>query len=276
MKYREDIKILGILGNPLKQSLSPLLHNYWIKKYKLNAIYLPLITNEIRCLDKTLKNFNFLGLNVTIPFKKEVLRYLDKVDKGAKKIKAVNTIVCKNKIIKGYNTDIFGFSAGIKTELEWNKKRPTIVFGAGGAAESVLCFLTNSNAKDIIVINRTKNRGEKISKKYKGVRHVKNIDNSLLKEAGLIVNTTSLGMLGYKELDIELKGINKEVIIYDIVYNPEMTGLIKKAKKEKLKTISGLSMFLEQAKKSFKLWFNIDPVIDNKFLIKLKKEIKGK
>ena len=83
-------------------------------------------------------------------------------------------------------------------------------------------------------------------------------------------------MLGYKELDIELKGINKEVIIYDIVYNPEMTGLIKKAKKEKLKTISGLSMFLEQAKKSFKLWFNIDPVIDNKFLIKLKKEIKGK
>ena len=276
MRYKEDIKILGIIGNPLRQSMSPLLHNYWIKKYGLNAIYLPFLIKDTAFLNKALKTFNIVGLNVTIPFKKETIKQLDRMDRGAKTINAVNTIVCKNKITKGYNTDIYGFSKGIKPELNWNKTRPTIIFGAGGVAESILYFLTSSNAKNITIINRNKSRGQMLAKKYKGTRYINKANKGLLKEAGLIVNATSLGMVGYKDLEVNLKGINKEAIIYDIVYNPEITGLIKQAKKEKLKIVSGLSMFIEQAKKSFELWFNINPVIDKNFLLKLKREIKGK
>ena len=135
MINNETFKALGIIGKPLKQSLSPFLHNYWIKKYGLSSFYLPLPIDDIKYLDVAIKKLNFLGLNITIPYKKNIIDQLDLVDEGARKIEAVNTLICTNNKVKGFNTDIIGFKKGLQKK-KWNKKRPVIIFGAGGAAEA--------------------------------------------------------------------------------------------------------------------------------------------
>ena len=107
-----DINVVGIIGYPLKQSLSPLLHNYWINAYKLNSCYLPFTIKNIKNIDKAIKTLNIRGLNVTIPYKKEIIKYLDEIDDEAKRLEAVNTIINTNGKLKGYNTDVFGFKRG--------------------------------------------------------------------------------------------------------------------------------------------------------------------
>lgn len=271
MVNNEKFRALGVIGNPLKQSLSPFLHNYWINQYQISSYYLPLPIKKIINIKTAVKVFNFLGLNVTIPYKKKIIGYLDSIDKGAKAINAVNTILYKNNKIKGYNTDIIGFQKGLINK-RWNKNRPVIIFGAGGAAEAVVYFLKSEKIKDIIIINRTKNKAEKIIKRYKNIKFDYKINN-YMKEAGLIINTTSLGMVGYPNLKIKLNKVNKEAIIYDIVYNPINTYLIKNARKYNLTNITGLEMFIEQARASFSIWFNIQPEINNKLITSIKKRI---
>lgn len=272
MINNEKFKTIGIIGNPLRQSLSPYLHNYWINKYKINSYYVPLPIKKVNNLNKALKALNFLGLNVTIPFKKEIIKELDVIDSSAKEINAVNTLVFKNNKIKGYNTDIVGFREGLKNNA-WDKNKPVYLFGAGGAADAILQYLKKEKIKNITIINRTKSRAKAISKKYENINFSTRLDNKI-KEAGLIINSTSLGMIGYPDLKIDLKGINKKAIVYDIVYNPINTKLILEAKKQKLTTVTGLEMFIEQARASFKIWFNINPQIDNKLILEIKRKIK--
>ena len=276
MKIKSDIRVAGIIGNPLRQSMSPLIHNYWIKKYAINAIYIPFQINSIISLNEAIKTFNLVGLNVTIPFKKKVFQKLDRIDKAAEKINAVNTIVNKNKILKGYNTDIYGFGKGLEARINWNKKRPIYIFGAGGAAEAIAYYFHKLKIHDITIVNRTKSKAKKLATKYKGMKFTSKINTKIFREAGLVVNTTSLGMIGYPDLNLNLRSMNREAIIYDIVYNPENTKLLREAKKHKIDTVSGLDMFIEQAKRSFELWFDIKPEIDKKFLFLLRKEIKQK
>ena len=269
MTNNETFKAVGIIGKPLKQSLSPYLHNYWINKYGLASYYLPLPINNVDNLKNSLKKLNFLGLNVTIPFKKQIIKHLDLIDKSAEGIGAVNTISIKNNKLKGYNTDIIGFKKGL-LKKRWNKKRPVVIFGSGGAAEAIIYFLKLENVKDITVVNRTKKRAREIIKKYGNIKFT--TDFSLnIKEAGLIINSTSLGMVGYPELKVKLNNTNKEIIIYDIVYNPLNTELIKEAKIQNLQHISGLNMFIEQARSSFEIWFREKPEV-SKYLIKNIKE----
>ena len=194
MINNETFKSVGIIGNPLKQSLSPFLHNYWIKKYGLSSYYLPLPIKNTSNIKQALSKFNFLGLNVTIPYKRSIIFQLDSLDISAKKIQAVNTILYKNKRLKGFNTDIIGFAKGL-FKKKWNKKRPVIVFGAGGAAEAIIYFLKLENIKDIIIVNRTKKRADLIIKKYRNIKFTTNF-NLNINEAGLIINTSSLGMMG--------------------------------------------------------------------------------
>ena len=271
MINNETFKAVGIIGNPLKQSLSPYLHNYWIKKYNLSSYYLPLPIKNTNHLKAAIKKLNFLGLNITIPYKKSIINQLDIVDKGAKKIEAVNTLIGINNKLKGFNTDIIGFKKGL-LKKKWNKKRPVIIFGAGGAAEAIIYFLKSENIKDITVVNRTKKRAKEIVKKYKNIKFSSDF-NLDIKEAGLIINTSSLGMIGYPELKIELNKINKEGIIYDIVYNPINTHLIKKAKEQKLEFVTGLDMFVEQARASFEIWFKFKPAIDITLINNIKRKI---
>ncbi len=271
MINNENFRALGIIGNPLKQSISPFLHNYWINQYKISSYYLPLPVKNINNVKASLKALNFLGLNVTIPYKKKIIGHLDFVDKSAKTINAVNTLLCKNNKIKGYNTDILGFKKGL-VDKKWNKERPVIIFGAGGAAEAVAYFLKSENIKEIIMINRTKNNATKIINRYKNIKFNYKV-KEYIKEAGLIINTTSLGMVGYPDLKVKLNKVNKEAIVYDIVYNPIHTNLIKDAKKHKLTTITGLDMFIEQAKASFSIWFDIQPEVNSRLIISIKKRI---
>ena len=274
MINNETFKSVGIIGKPLKQSLSPYLHNHWIKKYGLSSYYLPLPIKSTSDIKQAINKFNFLGLNITIPYKRSIINQLDSLDNSAKRIQAVNTILYKNKKLKGFNTDIIGFAKGV-LKKKWNKKRPVVVFGAGGAAEAIIYFLKLENIKDIIIVNRTKKRADLIIKKYKNIKFTTNF-NLDVNEAGLIINTSSLGMIGYPELKIKLNNVNKEAIIYDIVYNPINTRLIKEAKKHKLEYISGLEMFIEQAKASFEIWFQIQPEVDKNLIINLKKRLNSK
>ena len=271
MIYNENFKAVGIIGKPLKQSLSPYLHNYWIKKYGLASYYLPLPIDNINYLKGAIKKLNFLGLNITIPYKKSIINQLDTIDEGARKIKAVNTLICINNKLKGFNTDIIGFKKGL-LKKNWNKKRPVIVFGAGGAAEAILYFLKLENIRDITVVNRTKKRAIEIARKYKNIKFSSDFKLDI-KEAGLIINTSSLGMIGYPELTINLSKVNKEAIIYDIVYNPINTYIITEAKKNKLEVVTGLDMFLEQARASFEVWFKIKPEINTSLINNIKKKI---
>ena len=271
MINNETFKAVGIIGKPLKQSLSPYLHNHWINKYGISSYYLPLPINNIKHLKAAIKKLNFLGLNITIPYKKYIINQLDSVDLGARKIEAVNTLICTNNKLKGFNTDIIGFKKGL-LKKKWNKQRPAIIFGAGGAAEAILYFLKSENIKDITVVNRTKKRAKEIAKKYKNIKFSSDF-NLDVKEAGLIVNTSSLGMIGYPELKIKLNKINKEAVIYDIVYNPINTFLITEAKRQKLEFVTGLDMFVEQARASFEIWFKIKPDVSISLINKIKKKI---
>lgn len=271
MINNETFKAVGIIGKPLKQSLSPYLHNYWIKKYGLSSFYLPLPIDNINHFKVAIKKLNFLGLNITIPYKKAIINQLDLVDEGARKIQAVNTLICIKNKLKGFNTDIIGFKKGL-LKKKWNRERPVIIFGAGGAAEAILYFLKSENIKDITIINRTKKRIKEIAKKYKKIRFSSDFRLDI-KEAGLIINTSSLGMIGYPDLKIELDRINKDAIIYDIVYNPINTYLISEAKKQRLEFVTGLDMFVEQARASFEIWFKIKPDISTSLINNIKNRI---
>ena len=158
---------------------------------------------------------------------------------------------------------------------KWNKQRPVTIFGAGGAAEAILYFLKSEDIKNITVINRSKRRVRNIAKKYKNISFSSDFKLDI-KEAGLIINTSSLGMIGYPELKVKLNKINKEAIIYDIVYNPINTYFIREAKKHKLEFVTGLDMFIEQARASFEIWFKIKPDINTSLINNIKKKISKK
>ena len=276
MRKKNKFRLTGIIGNPLKQTMSPLLHNYWIQKNKINSYYIPIEIENLNNIHIAIKKINFVGMNVTIPYKKEIIGYLDAVEEEAKKLQAVNTIVNKEGKLLGTNTDIIGFEKGLEKINYWNKNKPAIIIGAGGAAESIVHALSKNNLKEIYIINRTEKRAKKIAEKHSKVFCGKWLDYDIINNSGLIINSTSLGMTGYQELPIKLKNVEKDAIIYDIVYNPLKTGFIKKALKEELQTITGLDMFIGQALESFKLWFNKTPKIDGRVLKDLKKAIEKK
>jgi shikimate dehydrogenase len=269
----DNFRLVGIIGNPLTQSMSPMLHNYWLKKYKINSFYVPFPIKKLSDIKLPIKSMNLVGLNITIPYKKEIIKHLDSINKKAKEINAVNTVLNKKGKLIGYNTDIEGFGRGLEKKDNWIKNKPVYIFGAGGAAEAIISFIYSAGSKDITIINRTIDNAKKIAKRYKGIKFVDTSKKINFAEAGLIVNTTSLGMIGYPNLNIDLKGINKKAIIYDIVYNPIETNLIIKAQKQGLEYITGIDMFIEQAIRSFEIWFNITPEIDKNLLDSLKKKI---
>ncbi len=272
MKSKE-YKVLGILGNPLKQSMSPVLHNYWIRKHNLENYYCKFQLENIDNIRTAIKTLGLKGLNVTIPYKKKIIRHLDKIDKTSEMLQAVNTINNKEGVLKGYNTDVSGFLLGLKN-IKLDKNKPAIVLGAGGAAEAVVYSLLLIGIKEIYLMNRTKSKASKIARKYKKVFSENWINYELINNSGLIINTTSLGMIGYPALPVSLKKVSKETVVYDIVYNPVETKFIKDAKRQKLKHVTGLSMFLGQAQESFKIWFKIKPVMSSYLVSKIKKNIK--
>lgn len=267
----------GVIGYPVKHSLSPRIHNYWLKKYNIKGSY-----DAIEVHPDNLKGFlvsmiknGFSGVNVTIPHKEKVLEILNNAaDPFAKFIGAVNTIIIKDKNFICTNTDFIGFSRNViekEPEFDFSEGK-AVVIGAGGAARAVIFALLSLNVPEIIIVNRTREKSEII--KTKAIKNFQVADkkilvaewkniSEILKNASLLVNTTSLGMVGQNKLEIDLSNLPKTALVNDIVYNPLETKLLKTAKLRGNKVVDGLGMLLHQAAPGFEAWFGVRPEIDD-------------
>tara|TARA_Y100000589_G_scaffold326466_1_gene366273 strand:- start:440 stop:1282 length:843 start_codon:yes stop_codon:yes gene_type:complete len=260
---------LFVIGKPIKHSRSPTIHNYWIEKYSLDASYnkLEVEMNEIQDLIRDLKEERIRGFNVTIPYKKVIIDFVDELEESSLKSNAVNTVYkSKNKIV-GANTDGLGFISSLQKDLNFNFDSNTNVMciGAGGAAYGIVSSLIDFNPKTIKIINRTKSAGTKLIKHFKEFTGSNKTfeANSICcnpdYHTDLLINCTSCGMNGKNPLDIDLSSMNKKSLVYDLVYDPTMTPLMKIAREKKLNYTNGFYMLARQAAESFYRWFGIKP-----------------
>ena len=249
-----------VVGNPIDHSLSPKLHNYWFKKNNLNAIYDKKKTDEkdLQSIISEVKENKINGVNVTVPFKKAIIPYLDKLSLEAEQTQSVNTIFLNNNNLVGHNTDIFGFTKAIKN-LDFNiKGKKIFILGAGGVVPSLIFALKKMNVSKIIVSNRTKIKAEDLKSRFDNLEI---LDWGDVTNFDVIINATSLGLNDEKiDLDFSRYGNNK--LFYDVIYNPVETNFLKEGKKLGNKTENGKLMFVYQAYEAFRLWHGIEPKIN--------------
>ena len=273
------MKKYSIIGEPVTHSLSPKLHNYWFKKYKIDAEYslLPIAEDEIKNVIDKIRSEEIGGINVTLPYKKKVIPFLDKLVNDAKDTNSVNTIYKndKNEII-GDNTDVFGFQSGYLKELEQAsfKNRKVLVIGAGGVSPSIILALEKSKIKEISLINRTLEKSILLQKQFSKIQIIEWVKlESIFENYDIIINATSLGLKNNKQFDIKFKKFKSSMIYIDTVYNPLETVMIKNLKNYNIRSFNGLDMFLYQGQKSFYLWNKLSPEIGKDLVETLKKEI---
>ena len=281
------INKIAILGHPIKHTLSPKMHNYWLKELGISGRY-EAINTPTKNFKKTIKKLckeGYKGVNLTLPLKEEALKYLNKKDRIVDFVGATNVLIfSKQNIIEGKNTDVYGFKKSL-IKLVKNKKRKTaIIIGSGGSARAVLCELIVMRYKKISIFNRTKKNAEKIRKdfikKFSSNLKIKIISKNLknlkrnLKETDLLVNATPIGMKNFSGLNISVEKLRTDSAVFDLVYNPLETKLIKDSKKRGIKNTNGLDMLMYQAQKSFYYWLNKKPKTINKLKKILEKEIK--
>lgn len=265
---KRDFGLLGIIGYPLTHTMSPYLHNYLFEKKNLNLRYFPFEVKPEH-LERAIDGIRALGikgLNVTVPYKQKVIPYLDRVSKEAKQIGAVNTIENKSGVLKGYNTDVLGFSRTLKEEKVEIEDTKAIVLGAGGAARAVLYSLIENDIHQIAIYNRTlanaRVLARELSEKLEFAKfkcHQLNENHKLrkdLEDTKLLVNTTPVGMYPATnksplESDVQL---NENLVVFDLIYNPPKTKLLKRAEKLCAKTINGLDMLIYQGIEALNIW----------------------
>ena len=265
--------VLGLLGEHIENSLSPLIHMNFIRCYSLNYSYLPfqIKSNNLEKAIIGAKALGIKGLNITIPFKAKAMRFIDDVVSVARNIGAINTIVYQNEKILGYNTDCNGFKIPLKDVLNINLiGKKAVVLGAGGAARAVIFALADEGCSVISIFNRTEERTRQIKKQYRKnfsqceIRSLPFCTKSLQKEileTDLLVNTTPLGSWYYPDenpLPEEII-IRPEIIVYDLIYYPDKTPLLQRAEMNGNRTVNGLQMLVYQAAESFYLWTGIYP-----------------
>ena len=270
-------KNYAIIGNPITHSLSPILHNYWFEKYEIEARY-SLLGVEENNLDKVIKkirNKELDGINVTLPFKQIIIKFIDRLVNDAQFTNSVNTIFLdeKNSIL-GENTDVFGLQAAYLKEIINAKNKKALVIGAGGVSPSVIFSLLKSKIQNISIINRTHDKSIFLKKKFNLLNILKweSLEREIPK-FDIIVNATSLGLKNGKDFDFNFKNVKKDLIYIDTIYNPIETKTLKFLKESKIKTFNGLDMFIYQGQKSFYLWNKINPEIDNKLINLLKSKL---
>lgn len=264
--------VVGIIGDPVKHSLSPLMHNAAFKHLGLDYIYVPyhVPPNSLKNSITGAKALNINGLNVTIPHKTEVIKYIDSLDKPAEMIGAVNTIKFENNKAEGYNTDGIGAVKSIE-EVSSIKDKKVVILGAGGAARAISFQMFIDGAESLIIANRTPENASKLQNDLieKLNAHVKTVDlgeelKKELEDADILINTTPIGM--YPNVDqksvVKAEMMCEDLICNDIVYNPLKTGLLKEAEKAGAKTISGIKMLIYQGIESFKIWTGVYPPLE--------------
>jgi len=254
-----------VIGNPIKHSLSPKLHNHWIKENNIKAIYdkRQITENDIEVVINEIKKEKINGINVTVPFKKTIIPFVDELTSAANFSQSINTIFKKKNKIIGDNTDIGGFEQSLKY-INYNvKDKKVFILGAGGVAPSIIVALKNLGASKIILSNRTKENAENLKKIYKELEIV---DWGKMADFDMIINATSLGLKNTDEIKLNYDDLGSNKLFYDVIYNPEETNFLKKAKLSGNKVENGKMMFIYQAQLAFKIWHNILPKITNNLL----------
>ena len=254
-----------VIGNPIEHSLSPKLHNYWIKENNIEAIYekQKLEKNELKNLIFKIKNRKIHGVNVTVPFKKEIIQFLDHLSPEAKKTQSVNTIYLNDNKVIGHNTDIDGFEHSIKN-LELNlENKKILILGAGGVVPSIIFALNKMNVSEIIISNRTKDKAESLKFLFK---NLKIIDWGDVTNFDVIINATSLGLNKKDKINLDFSKVGKNKLFYDVIYNPKETNFLKIGKNLGNRTENGKLMFIYQAFAAFNVWHGIYPEVNNETL----------
>ncbi len=263
-------KQFGIIGNPIKHSLSPVLHNYWFEKYKIEANYsiIEADEKEIPQIVKKIKDKVLKGINVTLPFKQKIVPYLDILVNDAEITSSVNTIYLNNKnLIVGDNTDVFGLQAAYLKEVDDASKKKALVIGAGGVSPSVILSLIKSGIKNISITNRTKEKCIFLKSKFKDLKIVEWGDlQNQIKNFEIIVNATSLGLKDGEDFNFNFEEHKKNLIYIDTIYNPLETKTLKFLSEREIRVFNGLDMFIYQGQKAFYLWNKINPEIDQKLI----------
>ena len=254
-----------VIGWPIEHSRSPLIHNYWINQYKLDAEYgrEAVKPEELPGFVRSLRERGYVGCNVTLPHKEAVFA-LTEPDDRAEAVGAANTLFYAGDVLRSTNTDVEGFLGNLdQATPAWDRGLETaVVLGAGGGAKAVVFALLTREVRRIYLVNRTPARAEVLRKKFGAAVHLANWDEltGLLGGAGLLVNTTSLGMAGQPPLEINLRG-PPSLVVSDIVYTPLETALLRLARGRGLRTADGLGMLLHQAVRGFQLWFGVRPQV---------------
>ena len=253
-----------VIGNPIDHSLSPKLHNHWFKENNIDAVYdkKKIDENDLENMITRLKKKEINGINVTVPFKKKVIQYLDKLSPEAEQTQSVNTIILKNDNLVGYNTDIGGFIKAIKN-LNLNiKGKKIFILGAGGVVPSIIFALNKMNVSKIIISNRTKKKAEDLKSQF---HNLEILDWGDINDFDVIINATSLG-LNKESINLDFSKFANDKLFYDVIYNPAETNFLKEGKRLGNRTENGKLMFIYQAFEAFKLWHGIEPQINSNTL----------
>ena len=251
-----------VIGNPIEHSLSPKLHNHWLKQNNIEAIYdkKKLNDNELQSVISEVKDEKINGINVTVPFKKAVIPFLDELSPEAKDTQSVNTIYLQNGNVIGHNTDIAGFELAIKyAKFNLNNKK-IFVLGAGGVAPSIIYALRKMKVSKISLTNRTKEKAENLKNLFKDLELVEWGERI---DFDMIINATSVGLKKEEGLNFDYSANGPDKYFYDVIYNPKETLFLKRAKLFGNKTENGKMMFIYQAHQSFTIWNKVMPKIDD-------------
>jgi shikimate dehydrogenase len=267
MGVKATTGIYGIFGHPVKHSLSPDMHNSAFNTLGLNSVYVAfdIDPESIEEAARAIRVMGIRGINITIPHKQTIIPYLDEVSPDAKLTGAVNTVKNENGKLLGYNTDVGGFLRAIREDLDFSPEGNTLfLIGAGGAARAVLSAFCMNGGAVVYITDIIKDKALELANQFKAnfqniTIETVELDNQNLieqkfNEADILVNASPAGMDGVGSLDIPLTSLNKNAVVYDLVYKPPDTNLLKEAKQLGHKASGGLSMLLYQGAESFEIW----------------------
>ena len=254
-----------VIGNPIEHSLSPELHNYWIKNNNIKAIYEKkrLEKNDLKNLVFRIKKKEIQGVNVTVPFKKIIIPFLDKLSVESENTQSVNTVFFENNKIIGHNTDIDGFKLSMKQSKFNLLNKKVFILGAGGVVPSIICALNKMKVSKICISNRTRENAENLKDLFQNLNIV---DWGDVPDFDMVINATSLGLKKKDEINIDFSLVGQNKFFYDVIYNPKETNFLRTAKKLGNLTENGKLMFIYQAHSAFNIWHNIKPEINDEVL----------
>lgn len=269
-----------VIGNPIEHSLSPLVHNFWFKKYRISeSVYekKKIESSDLKNIVDQVRNEKIKGVNITVPFKKEIIPFLDALKGDAQLTLSVNTLCKNNNEVIGFNTDTEGFKNSLLNEKIDYKNKKILIIGAGGVSSSILAAFIKTSKK-IYITNRTRTKADELKKLGEASLTLLGREKEIIEVVDwgktseicdIIVNTTSVGLIKGENLNLDFKEYNNtSSLFYDLIYNPKDTNFLKEAKLRGNKIMNGKMMFLWQAQIAFHMWTGIEASID-KELIKL-------